>query len=85
MDERSQQTWTRELLEMGARLGEPSSDALHRADLEAMADECVQRNPTRDDVAARLLPRQVDGLEHFRFDERELIPASGPAEGSATV
>src|SRR5262245_22233828 len=85
MDERSQQAWTRELLEVGARLGEPPPDAFDRADLEPMADECVQRDPPRDDVPARLLPRKIDRVEDLGLDERQLISASRPAEGSATV
>ena len=54
-------------------------------DREAPADERVQRDAARDDVAARLLPRQVDFVEHLRLDERQLVPASGAAERSASV
>src|SRR6266508_2300991 len=41
--------------------------------------------PRVTDVAARLLPRQVDGVEHFRLDERQLVAASGSAKRFATV
>src|SRR4051794_41476885 len=70
---------------MRARLGESSPDALDRADREAMAYECVQRDPARDDVAARLFPRQADRIEHFRLVERQLVSATRPAERPATL
>src|SRR5690348_15474740 len=85
MDERSQQAGASELLEVGAGLGEPSPDALDRADPEPAADQRVQRDAPRDDVPARLLPRQIERVEHLGLDERQLIAAPDAAEGSATV
>src|SRR5436190_12565040 len=70
---------------MGAWLGDSSPDALDRADLEPMSDESVQRDPPRDDVAARLLPRQIERIEHFRLDQRQLIPTTLSAERSTAV
>ena len=49
------------------------------------ADEGVQRDPARHDVATRLLPAQVDRLENLGFDEGQLVPAPRAAEGPAAV
>ena len=85
VDERADDPRPREPLEVGARLGQPASDAFSRPDGEAPADERVQRDAARDDVPARLLPRQVDFLERLLLDERQLVPATAAAEGSPAV
>src|SRR6185369_7985515 len=83
--ERADDPGPREPLELGARLGQPAPDTFGRPDREAPADERVQRDAARDDVPACLHPRQVDALERLLFDERQLVPASGTAEGSPAV
>src|SRR5262245_48006024 len=80
MDERPQQAGPSELLEVRAGLAEPSSDALGGAELESPADEAVQPDAARDDVAARLAPGKVDLVEHLGLDERQLVAAAWPAE-----
>jgi hypothetical protein len=47
VDERPEQAWPREPLEVGARLGEAAADALDLADPEASADERVQAPAVR--------------------------------------
>src|SRR4029079_7840669 len=85
MNERPQQSRPGKSFEMGARFGQASSHALDRADCESTADEGVQRDPARHDVPARLLPREIDRVEHLGFDECELVAMPWPAEGAATV
>src|SRR6266571_7321571 len=71
MDERTKQAWTGELLKVRAWFGQASTDAFDRTDLEPVPDEAVQRNTARHDVPTCLIPRQVDRVQHFRFDERQ--------------
>ena len=80
MDERPQQARSGELFQVRARLAEPPPDALGRADPEAPADQAVQGDVARDDVPARLRPREVDLVEHLCLDERQLVAATGTAE-----
>ena len=42
MDERPKQTRSHNAFEVGARLREPSADALDRADVESLADEGIE-------------------------------------------
>ena len=69
---------------MRARLGESTPDALDVADSETTADERIQSGSARDDVPSRLRPRELELVEHLGFDERELVPAPGTAEGAST-
>src|SRR5262245_8247260 len=80
MDERPQQTGPGEPFQVSARLAEPSSDALGGADLEPPADEPVEADAARDDIASRLCPVEVDLVEDLGLDQRQLVPAAGLAE-----
>ena len=79
-------------LQVRARLGEPAADTLDLADPEAVADEGVQPDPAGDDVAAGLLPGDLDAVrrervERLGLDQRQLVAAAGAGEraGSAGV
>src|SRR5579871_4243117 len=85
MDERPEQAGAADLLQVGARLGEPPADAEDRPDPELMPDEGVERDPARHDVPAGELPGQVERVEHLGLDERELVALAGAAEGSPAV
>ena len=67
MNERPNEPRPRESFEVGAWLRESSRDALDGPDREVMADEGIQRDPPRDDVPSRLLPRKIDRVEFDRF------------------
>src|SRR5262245_31526370 len=84
MNQRPEQPGPRELLEMGTRLGQAPSDALRCADAKASPDERVQRDAARDDVPARLFPREVDLFENLGLDERQLVAAARTAERPAS-
>jgi hypothetical protein len=84
VDEWAEQSGSGEFLEVGARFGQPAADALDGADPEASADEAVERDAARDDVAACLFPGELDLVEHLRLGQRELVPAPRAAEGSPT-
>ena len=87
MHEPAQNARRRQPLQVGARLGEPAADALDLPDPEAAADESVQPDPAGDDVAARLLPGDLDPvgserLERLRLDQRQLVAAACARERS---
>src|SRR4051812_24516840 len=84
MNERSQDAWTSEPLQMRARLGEAAADALHGADAEASADQRIERDAARHDVPSCVLPRDADVVERFGLDERQLVAALA-AERAAAV
>src|SRR5205823_1293142 len=85
MDERTKQTRTGEPLKVCAWFSQASTDAFDRIDLEPVPDEAVQCNATRHDVPTCLIPRQVDRVQHFRLDERQLVAVSRSAESSPTL
>src|SRR3954452_13897577 len=57
--QRSQQSRPGERLQVTARFGQASTDALDATDGEALADEAVQGDAARDDIAPRLLPGKL--------------------------
>jgi hypothetical protein len=63
MNQRAKESGARELLEMRAGFRQASTDAFDRADREPAPHEWVQLDPAGHDVAARLVPGQVDRLE----------------------
>ena len=80
----------RERLQVRARLREAPPDAFDLADPEPPVDERVEADPAGDDVPSRLLPGDLDpirahGVERLGLDERQLVAASRPGEGSRTV
>ena len=83
MDERDHDRPIEEPLEIGARLAAANADEQRAADPEPAADQVVEPDAARRDVAAglaRLQRRPVDGperLDDLRFDERELVAPSG--------
>ena len=89
MDERAEQSGARHSLEVRARLGQPSSDALHAADPEYAAYERVEQCAAGDDVPAYPRPRDVQLRQRLGLDERELVAAAGatkcPAAGRIAV
>jgi rhodanese-related sulfurtransferase len=52
VDERSQESWAAEVLEVGAGLAQPSAPAEHLADVEGSADECAEVDVAGEDVAS---------------------------------
>src|SRR5262249_49905048 len=84
IDERPKQTGTCELLEVRAGFGEPPANAGRGSDAESMTDEPVQRDAGRDDVAASILPRELDGVEHVCFNKRDFVAAAGPTERASS-
>jgi hypothetical protein len=72
-----------EPFQMRARFGQAPTNALHPSDPEATTRESVERDPLRHHVASRLLPGEIDRVEHLRFDQRQVIAAPHPAEGSS--
>jgi hypothetical protein len=84
VDERAEESGSGEVLEVGARFGQPAADAFDGADPEALANETVEGDAARDDVAARLFPGELDLVEHLCLGQCEFVAASGAAEGSAT-
>ena len=80
MNERPKQARSGESLKVSARFAQPSPDALGGADAESPADQAVEGDAARDDVAARLLPGELDLVEHLCLDESELVTATGSAE-----
>ena len=72
MHERAQDAGRGEPLEQRARLAQPAADALHVADGEPAADERVQVDAARHDVAARVGGRE-QALEPLGLDEREVV------------
>src|SRR5439155_18025525 len=81
----AQQAGPRHPLEVCAWLCQTATDALDRADREAAADQGVEVDATCGDVAARLLPGQLQLVQHLGLHQRQLITAAGPAEGAAAV
>ena len=59
MHESAQDTGWSQALQMGARFGEPAADALDTTDPKAKADERVEVDAARDDIAPRLLPADL--------------------------
>jgi hypothetical protein len=70
---------------VGAGFCESPPNALDGPYVEPLADERVQRDPGCDDVAACVLPGELDLVEHFAFDECEFVAAAGPAEGASSL
>lgn len=85
MNERPEKPRACQFLKVRAWLRKSSPDAFDAPDPEVTADEGVQRDPPRDDVPSRLLPRKVDRVEDFCFNKRHLVAAPWPAESAATV
>src|SRR5262249_19035372 len=75
----------RHRLEAGARLAQRDAFALDGTDAEALADERVQVDAAREDVAPRLGRRQLESvlrreaLERLRGDQRQRLPRLGAA------
>src|SRR5438105_6288464 len=82
VNERAKESGSREFLEMSARFSQSTADAFDRADPEALTDEAVEGDAARDDVAARLVPGELDLVEPLRLCQREVLSAPGTAEGS---
>src|SRR5260221_11135833 len=73
-----------QLLEVLARKVQPSTAQHRLADLEALADEMIKRDPKRREIAAMFCGRNLNllawkrriaaggGVEPFHFDERHL-------------
>jgi hypothetical protein len=85
VDEWAEESGSGESFEVGAWFGVPAADAFDGGDPRASADETVEGDSAGDDVAARLLPGELDLVEHLGLDECELVPTAGSAEGSAAV
>jgi hypothetical protein len=84
MDERAQQTGSRQPLEVRAGLREPPADAFGLSEPEAMTHKRVHVDAARDDVAAGALPRDVELLERLSCHQRQLVATPAPAERAAT-
>src|SRR5215212_1967301 len=85
MHERAKQAGPAETLEVRTRLRKSPADAHCVADPEALTDQRIQRDPARDDVAARLLPGQAELVQHLGLHERQLVAAARLAERPAAV
>ena len=75
MNERSEKPRACQFLKVRAWLRKSSPNALDASYPEVMADKGIQRDPPRDDVPSRLLPRKVDRVEDFCFNKRQLVAA----------
>jgi hypothetical protein len=67
VDEWAKESGSGEFLEVSARFGEPAADAFDSADPEAAADEAVEGDAARDDVAARLSARTYHDFLIYRW------------------
>ena len=85
MNERPKEPRSCQSFEVRAWLRKSSPNALDASYPEVMADKGIQRDPPRDDVPSRLLPRKVDRVEDFCFNQRQLVAAPRPAESATTV
>jgi hypothetical protein len=75
VDEGAEESGSGEFLEVGARFGESAADAFDGADPEASADEAVEGDAARDDVAAGLFPGELDLVEDVCLGQCELVAA----------
>jgi hypothetical protein len=74
--ETAEDAWCCQLLEVGARFAESPADALDRSDPEPLADQSVQVDAAGDDVPSRSPDGQVEVVEHFRLDQRQIMSQS---------
>ena len=85
MNQFAQHAFVGESLQVGAGLTEPAPDAFDVADPEALSDQGVQVDAAGDDVASSLrVPEllavgQGEFVEHFSFDQRQVVAAAAPA------
>jgi hypothetical protein len=65
------------LLQVQAWLADLSTDALHLADVEALADQVVEPDAAGHDLASGLRASEADVLEHLGFDKGQRLAGLG--------
>jgi hypothetical protein len=76
VDEAAEDAWRCQPLEVGAGLAAALADAVDRPDPEPFADQRVQIDSAGDDVPSGDPDGQVERVEHFRLDQRQIMSPS---------
>ena len=74
-----------QLLQMQARFADLSTDALHLADVEVLADEVIEPDAAGHHLAAGLRSGEPDVLEHLGFDQGQRFAGPGAPGGELPV